>query len=105
MTIEVDRLSFGTWQFFYKMQAGLVTRQEFADFCSYENKIPMNVLNEQNLAERMMNASNPLLTQSVQYYYCTGMRDRERSRKLLIEAAEQGDAFAVELLTRRNGKW
>lgn len=105
MTIDIADLSLRTWQSFYKMQAGLMTEREFIDFASRENKVPVNVLHEQKLIEMMRKASNPLLTQSVQYYYCTGMRDRGKSLQLLTKAAELGDALAANILDSREGKW
>lgn len=48
---------------------------------------------------------DPILFESVKYYWCTGMRDREKSGSLLVEAAEQGDALAKYILEEREGKW
>lgn len=101
MINDLNGISFTTWLYFYRMKAGLMTVSQFANELSMENPSA----NIQKLNKDMEEAANPLLIQSVQYYWCTGMRDREKSLELLQDAFKQEDLFAAYLLTQRNGKW
>ena len=92
-----NQYSFETWRIFYRMQAGLVSSDEFAGHLHW--------LNVEETEADMKEQANPILIQSVRHYWCTNMRDREKSLSLLKEAATQGDPFALELLNKRSGKW
>lgn len=87
------------WIRFYRKEAGLATDEEFERMVG----IPVNWASE--IEAKMKADMNPILFESVKYYWCTGMRDREKSESLLVEAAEQGDALAKYILEEREGKW
>ena len=97
MEYDLRTISFDLWLIFYRKQAGLHTDDEFARYAC--------VLDPRKLEQAMEAAADPLLIQSVRYYWCTGMRDRARSRELLQEAADLGNPVARDVLQIRGGRW